>query len=188
MGINRPSLWLVAAFAWGFAEATFFFIVPDLLLTASLLVFGLSFAFRSALSAVVGAVIGGAVMYFYGAGDIEAARGFLISVPLLGPDLLARVQDELAGFWPLHLLVGAITGAPYKIYAVEAGAAAVPLWQFLLVSVAARFSRFALIILIVAGGLRLLRRFGFSRLAPYFLAGYWASIYLVYTAIRLGSA
>ena len=125
MGVKDPRLWLAGAVLWGFAEATFFFIVPDLLLTAAALAFGLRRAFRLAAFTALAAAFGGLLMMRWGAGDADAARASLLSVPLLGDDLLARVQQEMQGAWPVNLALGAVTGAPYKSYAVEAGAAVV---------------------------------------------------------------
>jgi membrane protein YqaA with SNARE-associated domain len=187
MGVKNARLWLAGAVLWGFAEATFFFIVPDLLLTAAAVALGFRFALRLACVAAGGAVAGGLIMWAFGANDIEAARAFLVSVPLIGEDLLARVQAEIAGVWPVDLTIGAITGAPYKIYAAEAGAAAIHPALFAVVSFAARLARFALAIGLAAMGAALAARLGLRRIVPYGLALVWAAIYAVYVRARLGA-
>ena len=187
MGIKDQKLWFAGAALWGFAEATFFFIVPDVLLTTAALVFGFSRALRFATIAACGAAVGALPMVIWGAADPEAARAFLLSVPLIGEDLLLRVLGELEGFWPFDLTVGAVTGAPFKIYAVEAGADGVNPFLFAMVGYVARLARFTLAMGLTALGLRLAARFGLQRFAPYGLAFAWAAIYALYVMQRLSA-
>ena len=187
MGVRTARLWLAGAVLWGFAEATFFFVVPDLVLTAAVLVFGLRRAFRFSLAAAGAAALGGVLMWNFGASDPQAARGFLLSVPLIGDDLLARVADEMAGLWPLKLTLGAISGAPFKIYAVEAGAAGIDPALFAFTGFIARLARFSLAIALTAIGAALAARLGLKCLVPYGLAGCWLAIYAVYVSVRLAA-
>ena len=187
MGVIDHRLWLSFAVIWAFAEATAFFIVPDVMMTTAVLVFGAAIALRFARRRCVRCGRRGWLMWNWGVGDAEGARAFLLAVPLVGDDLLVRVRDEVAGAWTINLILGAITGAPYKIYAVEAGAAGVDPLLFALSSFVARFARFALTIGLVALGVRALRHFGAAQLAPLLLAGAWAVIYAVYTFMRLGA-
>ena len=187
IALKDQRLWFAGAALWGFAEATFFFVVPDLLLTAAVLVFGLSRAFRFATVAACGAAVGALPMVIWGAVDADAARAFLMSVPLIGEDLLSRVHSEVEGFWPWRLTMGALTGAPFKIYAVEAGAAGVSPFLFALIGYGARLARFTLAIGLTALGARLAERLGLKRLVPYGLAVVWALIYAFYIAHRLGA-
>ncbi|PQA89621.1 hypothetical protein [Hyphococcus luteus] len=185
MGVRNAAWWGAGALAWGFAEATFFFIVPDLLLTAAVLVFGLKTAFRLSLAAAGAAVVGGLLMWLWGAHDLGGACRFLLSVPLIGPDLTMRVADEMTGAWPLHLTLGAITGAPFKIYAAEAGMIGVNPILFAIVGFVARLARFSLAIGLTALGAALAKRIGLERLVPYGLAACWLAIYAVYVSARL---
>ena len=170
---------------WGFAEATVFFIVPDLLLTGALILFGLSAALRMAGAAALAASLGGAILLVLGAQDPELARAIVLSVPLIGDDLLARVQGEMLSGWPGHLMVGAISGAPFKIYAVEAGATGVPALAFILVGLVARFARFCLLIGLFCGVGLILRRFGKAHWDWRFFTIFWGGLYLVYSSIRI---
>ena len=185
--MKHASWWLAGALIWGFAEATFFFIVPDILLTAAVLMLGFRPALRFAVAAAGAACVGGLIMFAWGANDPGAARGFLLSVPLVGDDLLVRVASEIAGAWPINLTLGALTGAPFKIYAVEAGAAGLNPAIFVIVGFAARMARFGLAIILTALGLAFARRMGLERLAPYGLAVVWVVIYGTYLMIRLGA-
>lgn len=187
MGMRNPKLWFAGAMVWGLAEATFFFIVPDLLLTAAVVAFGLKRAFRLSVAAAAAAALGGLLMWLYGASDPAGARSLLLSVPLLGADLLARVEGEMTGLWPLHLTVGAITGAPFKIYAAEAGALGVDPLLFALAGFLARLARFSLAIGLTAAGAGLASRLGLKRIVPYGLAACWLAIYAVYVSGRLAA-
>ncbi len=126
-------------------------------------------------------------MFAWGANDSDAARAFLLSVPLVGEDLLLRVQNDMAGLWPVNLTLGAITGAPFKIYAVEAGAAGVSPLLFAIAGFAARLARFSLAIGLTALGAALAARLGLKRIVPYGLALIWALIYGIYIYVRLGA-
>ena len=183
-------VWLAVALVWGLAEATAFFVVPDVLLTAAMLRFGWRRALGLAAVAALGATLGGYLMWRWAGQYPEEARAFLVTVPLLGEDLLIRVRAELAGFWPLHLVKGAVTGAPYKIYAVEAGASSINPLAFSLVSAAARFARFALTMGFVSFAHIVLLRSGIFRRArgvsgPVFVAAFWVCIYVGYVAVRI---
>ena len=184
----QPRYWALAAAIWGFAEATAFFIVPDILLTASILVGGTIFALRLAGIAAVAAMVGGLGMYFWSASDAGAAREMVLAVPLIAPDLIARVATEIDGAWPVNLFLGALSGAPYKIYAVEAGASGVNAAAFAVVSVAARFARFAIAIGFASAGFTLANRLGLAKLRAPGLFLVWAAIYAFYMSIRLGAA
>lgn len=188
MGMNPVAIWMGVVIVWAFAEATLFFVVPDVALTFGVLLFGAARALRAAGCAALAAAAGGLVMYRWGAADPDAARAALLAVPLVGGDLLDRVADEIAGFWPLHLTMGAITGAPYKIYAVAAGETGVDPLSFAVVSVMARFARFALAIGLAALLFRLGRRLGLHALLLPGLMAAWAAIYAVYIFIRTGAA
>jgi hypothetical protein len=130
-------MWIAAAVLWGAAEASVFFIVPDVLLTAAALRLGVRRALLLCLIAACAAALTGAILWLWAGHDPVAARQTMLHVPAVGPDLLARVHGEFDSAWPLHLLWGAMTGVPYKLYAVEAGSRHIPLLLFVPVSVGA---------------------------------------------------
>jgi membrane protein YqaA with SNARE-associated domain len=177
-------IWLIGAAVWGMAEASFFFLVPDILLTAALLRRGLQTAVLLSVVAAICAALTGIGMYLWGAHDLAAAQAAMLKVPAVGPDLLARVHRELGGAWPLHLVLGAVSGVPYKLYAVEAGARHVPLWLFVPVSFAARLARFVLTILLAMLGRVLLVRLGKVEWIMPVWAMAWMLVYLVYFTLR----
>lgn len=169
------------ACAWGLAEATVFFIVPDVGL--SLLVpVGLERALVAAGWALGGALAGGLMMLRFGAHAPAAARALLVAVPAVSPTLIAVVRTQLDAHGPAALMLGPLAGIPYKIYAVEWGARQGGWLTFLLVSIPARGARFFLLPAIIAGVLRTLRPLTRSRIMVEMLmiAGGWVAFYIWY--------
>src|SRR5438270_13950747 len=71
---------LALAFIWGLGEATFFFIVPDVLLTL-IATRSLRSAIKATIAALAGALIGGVVMVAFAHTWPETARAFLLHIP-----------------------------------------------------------------------------------------------------------
>lgn len=146
--VSGPAPWLApAAFVWGLAEATLFFIVPDVLLSAAALS-RLSRALRACAWATAGALAGGALMYLWGAAAPSLAWEMLDRVPGIGPAMQAGVAEDVSSHGLAALFLGPPSGTPYKLYAVAAGQQGQSLLAFLLVSVPARALRFILIALL----------------------------------------
>ena len=137
-------IWIAAAGVWGVAEATVFFVVPDVLLTAAVIRFGFRRALPLAFIAAGFASLAGLVMWLWSHNDAATARHIMLLVPAIDPDLLARAHGEMASDWLVHLFTGAVTGVPYKLYAVEAGAQGINPFFFVLLSFPARLFRFLL--------------------------------------------
>ncbi len=140
MSIERDD-WIASA--WGLAEATLFFFVPDVFLTW-LALERPKRAFLACAFALTGALVGGAAMFAWGRADIESARAALDAVPGIRPDMLAAVRVDLEEYGPVALFTGPPRGVPYKIYAAEWGALGGGLAGFLLHSIPARGLRFLL--------------------------------------------
>jgi membrane protein YqaA with SNARE-associated domain len=131
------------AFVWGVAEASFFFIVPDVLLTF-VACRALKPALKATIAALAGALIGGVGMYAFGLRAPHAASAFLDHVPAINADLIARVARQIDEHGLIAVMIGPLKGIPYKIYAVEWGAQGRSLIGFLLISIPARYIRFFL--------------------------------------------
>ncbi len=166
---------------WGFAEATLFFIVPDLYL-GFVALFNWRRSLRALMWSIVGALLGGAVMYALASENSHAASQLVLRVPLIGPDMLQTVSDQLSSQGLFSLLSGLFAGIPYKIYATQAGSQNLPILGFLLMTIPARLAR----ILPVTGmasiaGVVLrknVKRHTIVILSLYFLL--WVGIYLIY--------
>ncbi len=147
-GVTRRGLILVGALAWGFAEATLFFIVPDVLLTLVATTDG-RLALGACLFAVCGALLGGALMYAWGAEDPVGAKAVLEHVPAVHAAMIQEVEDQIHERGADAIFFGPLEGKPYKLYAVEAGACGVPIVQFLILTGPARLLRFLLLTVLV---------------------------------------
>jgi len=142
---------------WAFAEAIVFFVVPDVLLSRLALRSRRS-GFIACLSALAGALVGGAAMWIWGALDPESARRMIASLPAIDSALIARVHEQVADRGLVALFLGPLRGVPYKIYAVETASLGHSLAVFLLVSAPARLIRFTLVTALIAGAAAIVRR------------------------------
>lgn len=177
-------IWIIAAALWGVAEATVFFIVPDVILTYATVRHGWRAGLRLAVVAAAAASLAGIGMWFWGRLDSASARHVLLMIPAIGPDLLGRTSREMGGLWPLNLFLGAITGVPYKLYAVAAGAHAIPVAWFAVASYLARLYRFAISVGIIWLGLDVVTRLGLARWRYHILTAGWVILYAVYFTLR----
>lgn len=132
-------LWIAGL--WGFAEATFFFLVPDVWLSF-LAIESFTQGVAGSLAALAGALNGGALMWMYGRRSSMNAFTFLARIPGIGTQMTGDVRKQAARSGLTALFLGPVLGIPYKIYAVESGASARSLPGFLLVSIPARYLRF----------------------------------------------
>jgi membrane protein YqaA with SNARE-associated domain len=171
---------LLLAFLWGLAEATAFFIVPDVLLT--LIAAG---RFKRvvvvACAALAGALIGGIIMYFFGHISGDGAHAFLISQPGISFALVESVQEKIANHGLIAVLAGPLSGIPYKIFAVECGVRQESLFLFLMISIAARYVRFVLCVIIARIAFRLLTPLTAKKTVREVFA--WALFWLIFYAI-----
>lgn len=164
---------------WGFAEATLFFVVPDVLLSWIALTDRRE-ALRACLFALVGALAGGLLMFAWGAADPVASWQVVEQVPAIGTRMLVRVREELAEDGILAILLGPISGTPYKTYAIQASAANIDWLAFLLISAPARGLRFLLVTLLAdLVSTHVFPRFGLGQRRR-ILAAVWLAFYAFY--------
>lgn len=174
---------LTLAFAWGLSEATFFFIVPDVLLTL-LACRALRPALKATVASLVGALAGGVLMYVMGAREPGFARVFLDHIPAISPALITRVAGQVDEIGLMAVLLGPLKGIPYKIYAVEWGARGGSFLAFMLISIPARYVRFFLTALIARGIARLIEPLTHHRalIEMIILVVIWITFYSFYFA------
>jgi membrane protein YqaA with SNARE-associated domain len=173
---------MLAAAVWGFAEATLFFVVPDVLITW-LAGRELRRGLWAALGATAGALLGGLLMFAWGWNDPASALAALDGVPAIGEAMLERVRLDLEAHGLVAMFTGPLLGTPYKIYAALAGELGMGPGEFLLISVPARLLRFVLLAVAVAA-LRSTWLSGWPqrRFDACLLAG-WASFYLAFLSL-----
>ncbi|MAJ29259.1 hypothetical protein CBD41_07545 [bacterium TMED181] len=127
------------AFVWGFMEASVFFIVPDMILSASA-IFDRRAALKQTALAVGGALIGGALIYVMAQQFPEETHEMVSGIPFVGEKMFDTVREDLTQDGAVAMLYGPTSGIPYKIYASEAPPL-VPISVFLLMTIPARLMR-----------------------------------------------
>jgi|SRR5579885_3443477 len=172
----RPYL---TAFFWGFAEATFFFFIPDIYLTR-LAIYNRYQAFLSCLIAAVSACMGGIVMYCWGAVNGSQALTFLTYIPGIFPKLILEVQRTSLQHPFVALFTAPVYGIPYKIYAVTLGTEKVRLLIFIFVSFFARLLRFTFITGAASVLVAVMRKYTSTRIIAFAHIIIWWIVYSVY--------
>jgi hypothetical protein len=170
---------------WGLAEATLFFIVPDVWLSLA----GrrcLQSGLRTCAWALAGALAGGALIYGWGAYDRSGALAAIENVPAISPAMAARVAVQLADHGVLAIFAGPFTGTPYKLYAAQAADAGIGWAVFMLMSVPARGIRFLLVTAGVHYALRYLVPARARTHAAALILSAWILFYIFYFAVMPG--
>lgn len=173
MGVN-----LIAAL-WAFAEATLFFIVPDLW-TSIVGRDKLRRGLIACLYSVAGALAGGSSLYFWGSLDPTGATFVLEKTPAVSAEMITRVREDLNNLGGWAILFGPLSGTPYKLYAAQAAEAGFPLFWFLLISIPARLVRFMAVTTICHYALRALKHLGFRVKPLTILLTAWTLFYVAF--------
>ncbi|MBN1959235.1 MAG: DedA family protein [Desulfuromonadales bacterium] len=136
---------LPALFLLAFAEASFFPVPPDVLLMA--LALSAPFrAFRFALIATAGSVVGGLLGYAIGWGFWGVVEdSFYTYVPGVSAAGFAQVRDLFARYDFWTVFAAGFTPIPYKIFTIAAGAFHINFPVFVLASLVGRGLRFFLV-------------------------------------------
>ena len=178
-GFARSPLAVLAAGLWGYAEATRFWLIPDILLGWITLNRPRSIV-SSVIAATVGAVIGGVRMHEH-AGE-EHTR--LTEIPGINEAMLLDAHERFASRGWVAVVRAPIDGIPYKVYATESGLAERPLAELIAWTPPARLWRF----LLTAAGAAIIGRV-FSRSVRrseglWFAGtlGFWVFVYIRYFA------
>jgi membrane protein YqaA with SNARE-associated domain len=171
------------ALLWGLAEATLFFIIPDVLLSL-VAVRRRRLALEACAWATAGAVLGGTVMYLWATVDHHAAVTALAAVPAVDREMIESVDAELAAHGAWAVFLGPIRTKPYKIYASLAADHGLRLGELLLVTIPARSLRFALVVVLVGWAMpRVLPRLDHPRRLRV-ITVFWIINYVLYLGLR----
>jgi membrane protein YqaA with SNARE-associated domain len=166
------------ALLWGLAEATLFFIVPDVLITA--------IALRSRRDALIatayacmGAVIGGAITYLWAQHAPASLHAAFDWLPAISPELIERVPHELAQQGWIAMFIAPFSGVPYKLFAAGAATAGLSLPLLLLLTIPARAIRFVLLAVVVSAVAARARQ----RLSDPAIRAIWAAVWCINYAV-----
>ena len=141
-------------------------------------------AIKATIAALAGALVGGALVVGFAHASPDAARAFLLHIPGINAHLLERVAGQVDERGLLAVLIGPLKGIPYKIYAVEWATRGGALFSFLLISIPARWLRFALAAIVTRIIVRLIEPLTHHRASIEWLvlAVIWTAFYTFYFA------
>jgi membrane protein DedA with SNARE-associated domain len=141
---DRASQWL--AFGWGLAEASCFFIVPDVF-TSRLVLGKPRQGFLACFASLAGALLGGSLLYALGgnSGTSASVLDQLDWLPGISPSLIAKARLGLETHGLAALFIGVIGGIPFKLYAIQASGLGIGYGAFVLTSAIACLGRFLLV-------------------------------------------
>ncbi len=172
---------MALALLWGFAEATLFFVVPEVLISW-ISVDRLRQAIYASLLALVGAMAGGALMYWWGAVDLDRSLSTVERVPAISVEMLQEIDQSLLEHGSVAMIPGAFIGRPYKAYAVQAPRANIGLLPFLGATIPARLVRFVLAALLTHGIARRLVHWSLAKKRTA-LTAFWITFYAVFWSL-----
>ncbi|MBB6424209.1 hypothetical protein [Jeotgalicoccus coquinae] len=136
---------MILIFIWGFSEAVWFFIIPDVILSLyALQIKKFKYVLYANAVAVTGAVIGGTGIFIWSSFNAEQAEAFMMGIPAVHGYMIEHVHRTMAGSTFTALITGPLFGVPYKLFA-----AAAPEYTgialFLLFTVPSRLLRFIIV-------------------------------------------
>lgn len=131
------------AFLWGFAEATLFFIIPDVAISVIALN-GDNAGLEASVYTLAGALLGGWVMFYWGRSNLEKVLQTILKLPAIRSVDLERVRADMEKYGSLSMMWGPTLGIPYKIYAAYAHLFD-SFFTFILISIPARMIRFVIV-------------------------------------------
>lgn len=170
------------AFAWGLAEATLFFVVPDMLLTWIALR-DRRRALIACLAALPGAILGGAIMAVLGHAHPMAMHAWLDRVPAVSSPLIDTTRAAMEQRGALAMLIGPFTGVPYKLFAAQALDTGMRLPELLAWTIPARLPCFVALVLASHAAAAWLRPRLRRGAVPAIWAAAWVVNYALYWSI-----
>jgi membrane protein YqaA with SNARE-associated domain len=174
---------LALLFAWGFAEATVFFVVADVAVSWIALRRGVKPGLGAAVTAAAGAVLGIALLYAWAAREPAAALALVDAVPFVTDELIEAMRADLREQGVAAVLIAGVTGVPIKIAAALAPGVGIAPAPFLLAAAVQRLARFASVALLAHLLARALRRGVTERGVLALWAAFWILFYALYWTV-----
>lgn len=133
---------MIIIFIWGFSEATWFFIIPDVILSLyALKTKKFKYILYANTVALTGAMLGGITIFMWSSFNSEYVETIMLSIPAVHEYMIEHVHNSMADSTFFALITGPLFGVPYKLFA-----AAAPEYTgivlFLAVTIPARLLRF----------------------------------------------
>ncbi len=139
-------IWALIAFIWSFAESVWFFIIVDVLLSLAVMRFGFARALLPAIAALLGSLMGGAILYYWGAINPQTVKSLMLTVPGVDEALIQHTAENVSDMPLKSMLLGGFTGTPFKLFAAVAYESVTPIAEFLKIAILARTARFAAVL------------------------------------------
>lgn len=178
--LGRPGL--VVALLWGLAEGSFFFLIPDIVLSLTAL-FSVKRSLLQMGLVVAGSLIAGSCLFAWSLSDYAAAKAAVLKVPFVREKMFDETSREFQRDGVGALFEGPTRGVPYKVYAVQAPAYC-GLPAFLLASIPARLERLLISwIVFVCVGLGFDKFKARPRTRFLFHGAYWIAVYSYYWTV-----
>ena len=139
-----------ACFVWGMAEATLFFIVPDVIVGLVAL-YRPRKVLRAAAAAIAGALVGGLALYVATRAFGPGTRNVVDAVPFIPDRMLVQARHDLTVHGGAAMVLAPLARIPYKVYVVEMALRTWNVAVMLLWSIPARAVRIVPVGLVAAG-------------------------------------
>lgn len=157
--VEARTLAVCLAFLWGWSEATWFFVVPDVLLTFTALL-GWRVVVLATASAALGSMLGAATLYALPEPALQALIAWWKALPVVREAMFSAAAAHLqSGPWGMS--EGPAAGIPYRVYVSLCREAGTPLSSVLWVTPWVRLERMIfppLVALAVLAAMRRLNR------------------------------
>lgn len=172
---SKRTDWL--AFAWGFAEGSLFFLVPDILLTISAAHAPMR-SLRHMMFVIAGSIVAGLCLFACAMHWPAESASLIDHVPFVPASMFDRVSSDYEAHGAFALVTGPTSGIPYKVYAVLAPAH-VDVFSFTAWSVPARAERLLITWAQFAVLGWIVRRYSKRPVVLYWLMWgvYWCAVY-----------
>ncbi|MFD2829379.1 hypothetical protein [Corticicoccus populi] len=168
-------IFFLIIFIWGFSEAVWFFIIPDVILSLyALRSRTLQRVFTANIICLSGALLGGAFIYIFSSLNGDTVRSLMLYIPAVHGYMFDSINENMASNTFNALITGPLFGLPYKLFASEAPEYT-NIFMFLLFSIPARLIRFLLVSLTAF----FLSRVVFKNLSMKLKIGIWSLVWIV---------
>jgi hypothetical protein len=172
---NSRTNYLIA-YLWGLAEGIFFFIIPDVYIGFITLIH-ISAGLKSLIFVLAGGLTSVTLIYLF-----PWLADLIQYIPGVTGQMIGKVNSDLQTFGSINVIMGPLSGIPYKIYSAQAVKLQLPFAQFFLWSIPARLER-TIVIFVIASIISRFGRYKIQSRIGLVIGLYlvmWLVIYLLY--------
>lgn len=112
---------MIIIFIWGLSEATWFFIIPDVILSLyALRTKKFKYILYANIVAVSGAMLGGIIIFMWSSFNSDCVETIMLDIPAVHEYMIEHVRNTMAENTFTALITGPLFGVPYKLFAAAA--------------------------------------------------------------------